>query len=427
MRKILLNPAQIVTVDTKGKNYKRGKELKEINLIENHSILIEDGIIKDILPDSSIKKYSEQTIDLKDKVLLPGLVDCHTHTAFAGSRSDEFKRRLAGESYEEIAAKGGGINTTVKAVREATIEELINLLILRVKYFISQGVTSLEIKSGYGLDFENELKLLQAINYLKDIFPVDIIPTFLGAHTFPPEYKDDHERYIDLLINKLIPHISLHKLADYCDAFCESTAFSSEEVDKIFIKARESGMKLKLHTEQFNNIGGIPVALKHNITSVDHLEVLEHSDLSALTKSDIVCTLLPGVSFFLDYQYAPARDLIDNNGIVAIATDYNPGSSHISNLSFIMTLAALKMKMTIDETISAVTINAAKAIGLNEVTGSIEINKQADFSIFNTGEYSDVVYNVAKNLNCMTIKKGEIIYSNPEIVSGSSLNHKIPK
>lgn len=412
MRKVLCNPAQIVTVDSKGKNYKRGKELKNISVIENHSLILEDGFIKDIVPNSSLKVSSDdKIIEVKDKVVLPGLVECHTHSAFAGSRADEFRRKLAGESYEEIAKKGGGINTTVNAVRNASIEELINLLIVRVKYFISQGITSLEIKSGYGLDYENELKLLQAINYLIDIFPIDIIPIFLGAHTFPPEFKNDHESYIDLLINKLIPYISLNKLAKYCDAFCEKTAFSPSEIEKIFVRAKESGMELKLHTEQFNNIGGIDLALEHNITSVDHLEVVEESQIEALGNSDIVCTILPGVSFFLDYQYAPARKLIDNNAIVALATDYNPGSSHIANLNFIMSLAALKMKMTIEETISAVTINAAKAIGLSKVTGSIEINKQADFAVFNTCDYSDIVYNVGKNLNCMTIKKGEVIYS----------------
>jgi len=412
MKIILSNPAQIITINTNGKNYKRGKELNEISVIENHSILIEDGYIKDIVTNSSLKISSDdKVIDLKNKTVLPGLVECHTHSAFAGSRADEFRRRLSGESYEEIAKKGGGINTTVKAVRNSSVEELINLLIPKVNYFISQGITSMEIKSGYGLDYENELKLLQSINYLKDIFPIDIVPTFLGAHTFPPEFKDNHEGYIDLIIKKLIPYISLHKLANYCDAFCEETAFSSSEVERIFIKAKESGLGLKLHTEQFNNIGGIDLALKYNITSADHLEVAEETKLKALGNSDIVCTILPGVSFFLNYQYAPARKLIDNNAIVALATDYNPGSSHITNLNFIMSIAALNTGMTIEETISAVTINAAKAIGLNEITGSIETGKQADFAVFDTCNYSDIVYNVGKNLNCMTIKKGEVIFS----------------
>ena len=194
MKKILLNPAQVVTVNTKGKNYKRGRELNDIEVIESHSIIIEDGIIKDITPNSSVKNNSlYKEIDVKDKIILPGLIECHTHSAFAGSRADEFRMRLAGESYEQIAKKGGGINSTVKAVRESSIEELINLLTQRVKYFISQGITSLEIKSGYGLDYENEMKLLQCINYLKDIFPIDIIPTFLGAHTFPPDFKENHK------------------------------------------------------------------------------------------------------------------------------------------------------------------------------------------------------------------------------------------
>jgi imidazolonepropionase len=397
MRKILTNPAQIVTVDSNGKNCKRGKELNNISVVENHSLILEDGFIKDIVPNSSVKRSpEEEIIEVKDKVVLPGLVECHTHTAFAGSRADEFRRKLAGESYEEIAKKGGGINSTVKAVRNSGIEEIINLLVQRVNYFTSQGITSLEIKSGYGLDYENELKLLQAINYLKDIFQINIVPTFLGAHAFPPEFENDHKGYTDLLINKLIPYISLHKLAKYCDAFCEKTAFSPIEIEIIFTRATESGMQLKLHTEQFNNIGGIDLALKHYIASVDHLEVIEESKLKALGNSDIVCTLLPGVSFFLNYQYAPARKLIDNNAIVALATDYNPGSSHIANLNFIISLAALKMGMTVEETISAVTI---------------EINKHADLAVFNTCDYSDIVYNVGKNLNCMTIKKGEIIYS----------------
>ena len=209
----------------------------------------------------------------------------------------------------------------------------------------------------------------------------------------------------------MLPHIAKQKLALFCDGYCESAAFSSDQIDIIFTKATELALKLKLHTEQFNSIGGLDVALKHNAVSVDHLEVLIEEDLLKLANSDTVSVLLPGVSFFLNYQYAPARKLIDNTAIVALATDYNPGSSNISNLSLIMSLAALKMKMTIEETINAVTINAAKALSVEESVGSIEIGKQADFSIFDTEEYSDIVYNIGKNLNCITIKNGEIVYS----------------
>jgi len=411
MLKLLSNPSQIITVDTNKKNVKRANELKELSVLTNHSILIENNIIKDFIPEASVSKINPDVIiDLAGKIVLPGIIECHTHTAFAGSRAKEFRQRLAGVHYEEIAKAGGGINTTVSAVRQSSFEELIDIIKPRIENFISQGITTLEIKSGYGLDLENELKLLKAINYLNEYYPIDIIPTFLGAHTFPLEFKDDHQGYVDLIIEKMLPKVAEKKYAVFCDGFCESTAFSENEIDHIFTAANKLGLKLKLHTEQFNSIGGIDIALKHNATSIDHLEVLNDSDISKVCNSDTVAVLLPGVSFFLNYGYAPARKLIDGGAIVTLATDYNPGSSHISNIAFIMSLAALKMNMTIEETISAVTINSAKALELQSDRGSLEIGKKADFAIFNTNEYSDIVYNVGKNLNCMTIKNGEIIF-----------------
>ena len=411
MIKLILHPSQIVTVNTNKKNQKRGNELNDISLLTEHSVLIEDSIIKDFIPNSSVSKiYPDQIIDAEDKVILPGLVECHTHTAFAGSRANEFRQKINGVNYEEIAKSGGGINTTVKAVRESSFNRLINIITPRIEDFISQGITTLEIKSGYGLDLENELKLLKAIKFLDDIFPIDLIPTFLGAHTIPNEFKNDREGYVNLVTEKMIPEIAKNNLAVFCDAFCEKTAFSKEEVDIIFSSAQKAGLSLKLHTDQFNSIGGVDVALKYNATSVDHLEILKDYDLNNICKSDTVAVLLPGVSFFLNYGYAPARKLIDNNAIVALATDFNPGSSHISNLSFIMSLAAIKMGMTIEETISAVTINSAKALNLENDRGSIESGKKADLAIFNTSDYSDIVYSVCKNLNHITIKNGKVIY-----------------
>jgi imidazolonepropionase len=413
MKTLLFNPSKIITINTSGKNFKRGKELSEIGCLYDHSILIEDDLIKDIPPNSSLDKNKfEKIIDLTGKTVLPGLVECHTHTAFAGSRADEFRQKISGVGYEDIAKKGGGINTTVQAVRSSSFEELVNVIKPRVENFISQGITTLEIKSGYGLNFENERKLLQVINYLNENYPLDIVPTFLGAHTFPKEYKDNHQAYIGEIINKMIPHFAEQKLAEFCDGFCEATAFSANEIDEIFSAADKHGLKLKLHTEQFNSIGGLDVALKHKAVSVDHLEVIKDEDIPKLSKSDTVAVILPGVSFFLNHTYAPARKLIEQNAIVALATDYNPGSSHISSLSLIMSIAALKMKMTIEETISAVTINAAKALCREKSIGSIEIGKQADFSVLNTTDYSDIVYSIGKNLNCMTIKDGTIIYQN---------------
>lgn len=411
MKKLLFNPASVITVNTSGKNYKRGKELSEIGCLDNHSIVIEDDLIKDIISTASIDKNNyDEIIDLTGKTVLPGLVECHTHTAFAGSRADEFRQKLRGIGYEEIAKKGGGINTTVTAVRSSSFEELVNIIKPRIDHFISQGITTLEIKSGYGLNSENERKLLQVINFLDEIYPIDIIPTFLGAHTFPKEHKENHQAYVEEITEKMIPHFAEQKLAEFCDGFCESTAFSANEMDEIFTTAKSYGLKLKLHTEQFNSIGGMDIALKHNVVSVDHLEVIKDEDVPKLGQSETVAVLLPGVSFFLNHQFAPARKLIDQNAIVALATDYNPGSSHISSLSLIMSIAALKMKMTIEETISAVTINSAKSLCREKSIGSIEIGKKADFAVLNTTDYADIIYSIGSNLNCMTIKAGNVIY-----------------
>lgn len=411
MRKLFTNFSQIITCDTKGINYKRGNNLSDIAALENHSIVIENGIIKDVVPDSSINKINtDQKLNFNGKTILPGLIDCHTHTAFAGSRANEFKEKIAGVHYEEIAKRGGGILTTVNAVRNSSLTGLIELIKPRVKEFISQGVTTLEIKSGYGLDFENEIKLLHAIKVLDEIFPIEIVSTFLGAHTFPAEFKQDHQGYVDLICEKMIPHIAKNNLAEFCDGFCETTAFNSEEIDKIFSTAAAYGLKLKLHTEQFNNVGGLDIALNRNAISVDHLEVIAEKDLNKFQNLETVAVLLPGVSLFLDYNFAPARKLIENNAIIALATDYNPGSSHILNLHLIMSLASIKMKMKMEEVINAVTINAAKALNREKQCGSIEQGKNADFAVFDVEDYSEIIYNVGRNLVTHTIKDGEVIF-----------------
>lgn len=411
MNQLLFNPAQILTIDTRGKNLKKGKEQSDIGLLENHSIEIENGIIKGFVKNSDAKQEQfEEVIDVSNKVVLPGLVECHTHTVFAGSRANEFRMKLEGTDYEEIARKGGGIISTVKAVRNSSFDELVNIVKPRIEYFIAQGITTLEIKSGYGLSFFDEIKILQVIQHLNKIYPIEIVATFLGAHTFPPEYKKDRKKYIEIIIDEMLPYISKNNLAEFCDAFCELTAFNAEEVDKIFTAAKKNNLRLKLHTEQFNNIGGLEVALNHKAVSVDHLEVLNDEQIEKLKKSKTTAVLLPGVSFFLDYDYAPARKLIDKKIPVALSTDYNPGSSHIANLNLIMSLAALKMKMSIEEIITSVTINSAAAVCRGKEVGSLEIGKRADFAVFNTNHYADIVYQVGKNICYMTIKDGKIIY-----------------
>ncbi len=411
MTSLLYNPSQILTINTKGKNFKRGIELSQIEILTNHSILIENGKIKKLIKNSLLKAQKfDSKIDLTNKIVLPGLVECHTHLVFSGSRAGEFSMRLAGKSYEQIAEAGGGINSTVKAVRESSFEELLELAKPRVQKFIKQGVTTLEIKSGYGLSFYDEIKILQVVKELNSIFPIDIVPTFLGAHTFPPEYKNDKNQYIKILTKEIIPFIAKNKLATSCDAFCEKTAFSPSQVEEVFSAASEHNFDIKIHTDQFNSIGGIDTALKFKAVSLDHLEVLKDNDIPKVAESDSVAVLLPGVSFSLQYNYAPARKLIENNAIVALATDYNPGSSHINNISLIWGLAALKMEMSIEEIISAYTINSAKALKLSDSIGSIEVGKNADFAVFDTSNYTDLLYNFANNLNVMTIKNGETIY-----------------
>jgi imidazolonepropionase len=410
MLKLLKNAKQIVTVDTNKLNVKRGLDMNDLNLLTDQDIIIEDGTIKEFIKRDEVAENFDEIIDVSNRVVLPGLIDCHTHTVFAGNRAEEFKMKIAGIGYEEIASKGGGINNTVNSLRELPFDELYDLAASRLDYFITRGVTSLEIKSGYGLSFYDEIKILQVIKALKNNYKIDIVPTFLGAHTIPREFKNDRDKYINIIINQMLPYVKENNLAAFCDVFCEATAFTAEETDEILSAAEIAGLNVKLHTEQFNNIGGIDIALKHNAISVDHLEMLNENDLLRISKSDSVCVLLPGVSFFLNYNFANANELIKNNAIVAISTDFNPGSSHIHDINLIMSIAAIKMRMTLESIISAVTINAAKAIGLEKVTGSIEIGKNADFSIFEADDYSDIIYNVGKNLNIMTIKNGEIIY-----------------
>jgi imidazolonepropionase len=411
MKKLFKNPSQIITVATDGKNFLRGNKAKEIGILTDRSIAEEDGKIIALLPNEKTDESEfDEIIDLTNKTVLPGLIDSHTHLVFAGSRADEFRKRLRGVSYEEIARRGGGILRTVNAVRNSSFEKLVEISKPKVEDFIAQGVTSLEIKSGYGLSFYDEIKLLQVINKLNELYEIDIFPTFLGAHTFPPEYQNDPNDYVELIIKEMLPYIAENKLAKFTDVFCEATAFSAKQTRKILEKAKELGFGLKLHTEQFNRIGGLEVALELGATSVDHLEVLSEEEAEKIAVTETVATLLPGVSFFLDYDYAPARKLLDAGAITAIATDYNPGSSHIPNLHLIMSIAALKMKITMEEIVSAVTINAAKALGVSEETGSIEVGKNCDLAIFNAKEFSEIIYSVGKNLTEMTVKNGKIIY-----------------
>jgi len=411
MNLLLQNPEQIITVNTNRIGYKRGSELNNIEVLTDHSILIENDTIIDFIPNHSTSKIKiDKIVYCKNNIVLPGIVECHTHLVFSGSRADEFRQKLNGATYEEIAKKGGGINSTVNSVRETSFGKLLKIASKRVQHFIEQGVTTLEIKSGYGLDFENEIKILKVIRQLDKNFPITILPTFLGAHSIPKEFTFNRNVYIDIILKELLPFIKKENLATFCDAFCESTAFTKDEVNLIFNKANDLGLRCKLHTDQFNSIGGIDIAIKNNALSIDHLEIIPNNEIPKLSELEMVCVLLPGVSYFLNHKYAPAKELIEKNAIVALATDFNPGSSNIKNISLIMSLAALKLGMSIEQIISAYTINSAKALGISKEVGSLEIGKKAYLSIFETENYSDLIYQTGENLNVKTIKNGKLIY-----------------
>ncbi len=411
MNLLIENAKQIVTCSSKGTLFKSGKAQSEIGLVENSSIYIESGRIKFIgkkIPAAILKKNVKK-IDCKNKTVLPGLIDSHTHLVFAGDRADEYAMRLAGKTYEEISAAGGGIVNTVSAVRKASKNKLKELAKKSIDNFISFGVTTLEAKSGYGLDTKNEMKMLEVIKELNQETAIEIISTFLGAHAVPKGMTK--EEYIDLILYDMIPKIAQKKLAYFIDAFCEMYYFTAEETDKIFKQGVQFGLIPKLHTNQFYSVGGIKTALDNKAVSVDHLEVLKDNEIESMKNSNTIACVLPGVSYFLNIPYAPARKLIEQDIPVAIATDFNPGSCMTENIQLVMSLAAQKMELKPEEIINAVTINAAAALCISDRAGSIETGKQGDLTIFDVPDYNHILYHFGVNCVDKVIKDGKVITS----------------
>jgi imidazolonepropionase len=425
MSLLIENASEVVTCRTGKKRFKAGNEQSDIGLIRNSSIYIEGGRIRWLgkkLP-KDIKKKDLKKIDAQNKTVMPGFIDSHTHLVFAGDRADEFAMRAEGKSYEEIAKAGGGILSTVREVRKASKKELTELAVERARRSIGYGVTTMEAKSGYGLDRENEIKMLEVIAELNRKLPIQILPTFLGAHAFPEGIS--REDYIDIIMYDMIPKIAKdnplspppagrgifdllrgNRLAVFIDAFCELNYFTPKETEQIFQQGMKFGFIPKLHTNQFYSIGGIEMAVRNKAISVDHLEVMKEHDISVLADSGIVACLLPGVSYFLNIPYAPARKLIEKNIPVAIATDFNPGTCMTENIQLIMSLAVQMLNMRVEETINAVTINAAAALGISGETGSIEPGKQADLVIFDFPDYRHLLYNFGENNVERVIKNG---------------------
>lgn len=410
MKLLIENAGQIVTCHAGGRRFKAGKFQSEIGLVENASIYIENGRIRWIgkkLP-ASIKKTALKKIDAKNKTVLPGFVDSHTHLVFAGNRANEFSMRIKGSTYEQIAKAGGGIISTVKAVRKASKNELKKLARERINSSIGFGVTAIEAKSGYGLDTKSEIKMLEVIKELNKEMPIDIYATFLGAHAFP---KDKTKKeYVDEILYCMIPLIAKRNLATFIDVFCEKNYFSPAETEKIFMQGIKFGMVPKLHTNQFNSIGGIKSAVKYGAISADHLEVMTSNDIKILKGRNTIACLLPAVSYFLNIPYAPARKLIENKIPVALATDFNPGSAMTENIQLVMSLAVHLLKMNIEEAINAVTLNGAAALGISHFTGSIETGKQADLLIFDVPDYKQILYHFGVNKLENVIKRGKVIY-----------------
>ena len=359
----------------------RGKHMSELKSIQNAWLLIENDTIKNFGSMNSCPKYDGDIIDGSGRMVLPTWCDSHTHLVFATSREEEFEMRLKGKSYQEIAEAGGGILNSAKKLQNTSEDELFESAWERLNEVIKMGTGAIEIKSGYGLSVEGELKMLRVIQRLKEKSPIPIKANFLGAHSYPTEYKDNHQGYIDLIVNEMLPQIAKEGLADYIDAFCEKVAFSVAETEQIIVAGAKYGLKAKIHTNQFNCMGGIELCVKHNALSVDHLEVVNDKEIEYLKGSETVATLLPSAPFFLSDPYQPGRKLIDEGVAVALASDYNPGSSPSGNMNFVVSLACVKLKMTPAEAINAATINGAFAMELEQDYGSIAIGKKANFII----------------------------------------------
>jgi len=378
---LIKNIKSLVGVREKKVQVLKGIALKKLPTIENAWLLLENDRIKDFGKMDTCPTRADIEIDAEGKMIFPSWCDSHTHLVFAGSREREFKDRIAGLSYEEIAKRGGGILNSTKRLRETPEEVLLEQSYDRLLEIQNFGTGVIEMKSGYGLSLKSELKILRVIQQLKSISEVKIKSTFLGAHAIPAAYKNDRKGYIDLVIHKMLPQIADEGLADYIDVFCEKIAFSVQETEQIIEAGAKYGLKPKIHTNQFNCMGGIELSVKHNAISVDHLEVVNDSEIDCLKKSNTIATLLPSAPFFINDHFPPARKLIDAGLAVALATDFNPGTTPSGRMSFVLSLACIKMKMLPEEVINAATLNGAAALELENDYGSISRGKKANLFI----------------------------------------------
>ena len=414
---IIKNASELVTC--RGFEAKQGKEMNELHIINGGAVIIEEGIIKalgkteEIL--GSVDENNYEVFDASGKTVMPGFVDSHTHFVFGGYRAEEFSWRLRGDSYMDIMNRGGGIINSVKGTMAASKEELIELGKHRLNSMISFGVTTVEGKSGYGLDYETEIKQLEVMEELDSIHPLDIVKTFLGAHAVPKEYKGKEDEFIDFIIDKVLPVVKERKLAEFCDIFCEQNVFSVEQSRKLLSKAKEMGMKLKIHADEIVRLGGAELAAELGAVSADHLLQASDEGLRAMAESKVVATLLPGTAFSLKEEFARARYMIDNGCAVALATDFNPGSCFTESIPLIISLATLHMNMTPEETITALTINGAAALDRASEIGSIDVGKKGDVVIHEFPSYKFLPYHIGVSTVEKVIKNGIMVYDKNKI------------
>ena len=373
-----------------------------VETISNTSLAIEDGVI--------VVNGGGESIDCGGSLVTPGFVDSHTHPVFLDGREKEFAQRLAGVSYEEIAAQGGGIVASINGVRNASKDELVDRVARRMVRFLKLGTTTVECKSGYGLNTESELKSLQVIHEVNQDHDIDMIPTFLGAHAFPPEFADDHDGYVDLICTEMIPAVAEQGIAIFCDVFCENGYFNVEQSRRILETAKDHGLTPRLHADEFEDSGAAELASEVGAVSADHLMEISEQGIQKLAENDVIATLLPGTTFFLGKDtYAPARKLLENSIDVALATDFNPGSCYIQSMPFIISLSCIHLGLAVEEAFAAATYFSSKALNLEEKVGSITIGRQADLIVWDVDHLMEIPYNVTDLAIKMVIKNGKAI------------------
>jgi imidazolonepropionase len=412
---IIEGAAELLTLAGAGSRPRRGAEMRNLGIVRRGALAVRRGKIVWIGPTADLLTAVRplafcKLIDAQGKTVMPGLVDPHTHLIFAGSRENEFAMRIQGKTYQEIAANGGGINATVAATREASKADLKAGARRALETMLTLGTTTVEAKSGYGLDVVNEIKMLEAIRELDEEGPITLVSTFMGAHEVPPEFRQNPEAYVDLVITRMIPMVTSRKLARFCDVFCETGVFSVQQTERIFRAAQAVGLELRVHADELTDLGGAAMAARMKARTADHLLYANDQGVHAMADAGVIAVLLPGTAYFLHMQrYARARDMIAAGVPIALATDFNPGSCMTESLALILNLACTQMRMLPAEAITAATINAAWAIGEQDCVGSLEVGKHADVLVLDAPNHEHLCYHFGVNLVETVVKNGKVV------------------